>query len=204
MYMALHNVLTTCFSQTCFQPLHPLPWIVSFILTTGSIITGRGGKEATTHPVMHLSVWNPRGEKAPPPPTLKTSNFIIYFPSPGKYLEFAQKVWKTWNFNLKPRKKNLEICKFCVSRFTLKNAIHKNNLIYIFVISILTQTHWPGILLLLPGNNLENTWNFVSLEKWEPCFSSFVYWELFIFKVIFIKFCFMKYLATFENITYLL
>ncbi len=37
--------------------------------------------------------------------TLKTWNFIIFFSMPGKCLEFAQKVVKTWNFNSKPRKK---------------------------------------------------------------------------------------------------
>ncbi len=31
------------------------------------------------------------------------------------------------------------------------------------------KPNWPGISLLLPENNLENTWNFVSWEKCEPC-----------------------------------
>ncbi len=68
---------------------------------------------------------------------------------------------------------NLLICKLHVSKFTFKNAIYKKNLIYIFVISTLsTQTLILSqidlvISLLLPGNNLENTWNFVSPEKWE-------------------------------------
>ncbi len=34
-------------------------------------------------------------------PTRKTWNFVIYFSRPGKYLEFVQKVGKTWNFNSK-------------------------------------------------------------------------------------------------------
>ncbi len=38
-------------------------------------------------------------------PTWITWNFIIYFSSPGKCLEFAPKVRKTWNFNSKPGKK---------------------------------------------------------------------------------------------------
>ncbi len=32
-----------------------------------------------------------------------------------------------------------------------------------------SKPNWPWISLLLPGNNLENTWTFVSQEKWEPC-----------------------------------
>ncbi len=43
-------------------------------------------------------------------------------------------------------------------------------IIYVFVISTLsTKPNWPVISLVLPGNNLENTWNFMSAEKWEPC-----------------------------------
>ncbi len=37
--------------------------------------------------------------------TLKTLNSVIYILTPGKCLEFDQKVVKTWNFNSKPRKK---------------------------------------------------------------------------------------------------
>ncbi len=37
-----------------------------------------------------------------------------------------------------------------------------------------SKLNWPGISLLLPGNNLENTWNFMSPEKWEPC-DSYLY-----------------------------
>ncbi len=33
-----------------------------------------------------------------------------------------------------------------------------------------SKSNWPGILLLLPGNNLENTWKFVLLEKCKPCY----------------------------------
>ncbi len=32
-----------------------------------------------------------------------------------------------------------------------------------------SKPNWPCISLHLPGNNLENTWNFLSPEKWEPC-----------------------------------
>ncbi len=34
--------------------------------------------------------------------TVKTWNFVIFFSRPGKSLEIAQKVVKTWNFNSKP------------------------------------------------------------------------------------------------------
>ncbi len=33
---------------------------------------------------------------------LETWNFVIFFSRPGKCLEFAQKVVKTWNFSSKP------------------------------------------------------------------------------------------------------
>ncbi len=105
--------------------------------------------------------------------TLKTWNFVIFFSKPGKCLEFAQKVVKTWNFNSKPGKK-LEICKFYVSSCTFQDVIYKNNydllLCNIYIINSNTDSkpNWAWISLLLPGNNLENTWNFVSQEKWEP------------------------------------
>ncbi len=40
-----------------------------------------------------------------------------------------------------------------------------------------SKPNWPGISLHLPGNNLENTWNFVSPEKWEPWNSWEVQWR---------------------------
>ncbi len=97
-------------------------------------------------------------------PPLKTWNFVIFFSRPGKWLEFAQKVVKTWNFNSKPGK-NLKFASF----------MFKNNsdllLCHIYIISTNTdsKTNWPWISLLSPGNNMENTWNVVSQEKWEPC-----------------------------------
>ncbi len=113
-------------------------------------------------------------------PTWKTLKFVIFFSMPGKCLEFAQKVVTTWNFNLKPGKK-LEIFKFHVSSFTFQDVIYKNNsdvlLCHIYIINTNTdlKPNWPWISLLLPGNNLENTWNLVSQEKWEPriCFNTF-------------------------------
>ncbi len=44
--------------------------------------------------------------------TFKTCNFVIFFSMPGKYLEFAQKVVQTWNFNSKPGK-NLKLQILC-------------------------------------------------------------------------------------------
>ncbi len=105
-------------------------------------------------------------------PTWKTWNFVICFSRPGKYLEFAHKLGKTWNFNSKPGKK-IEISKFDVSRFTSQDVIYKK---YSFTsFSYLHYEHklcdlkpnWPEISLLLPGKNLDNSWNFVSPEKWE-------------------------------------
>ncbi len=105
--------------------------------------------------------------------TWKTWNFVIFFSRPGKCLEFGQKVVKAWNFNLKPGKTwHLQILCF---NLHFQDVIYKNNsdllLCHIYIININTDSkpncHW--ISLLLPGNNLENTWNFVSQEKWEPC-----------------------------------
>ncbi len=99
-------------------------------------------------------------------PTWTTWNFVIFFSRPGKCLEFGQKVVKTWNFNSKP-----EISKFYVSSFTFEDVIYKYNsdllLFHTYIINTNTDSKpkWPWISLLLPGNNLENTWHFVSQEK---------------------------------------
>ncbi len=97
-------------------------------------------------------------------PTLKTSNFVVYFSKLGKYHEFAQKVGESWNFNSKPGK----TCTFSVSRFTFQDVIYK----YISITSLL-YVHYQntnrvirnGISLLLLGNNLENMWKLKSPEK---------------------------------------
>ncbi len=57
--------------------------------------------------------------------TLKISNFVILFSRPGKCLEFAQKVVKTWNFNSKPGK-NLKFENSMFQTSLFKNVIHKN------------------------------------------------------------------------------
>ncbi len=40
--------------------------------------------------------------------------------------------------------------------------------IYIINTNTDSKLEWPGNSLLLPGNKMENMWNFVSPEKWEP------------------------------------
>ncbi len=63
----------------------------------------------------------------------------------------------------------------CFQASLFKMSFTKIILIYFFVIStLLTQNtdskpNLPWISLLLSGNNLENTWNFLSQKKWEPC-----------------------------------
>ncbi len=106
--------------------------------------------------------------------TLNTCNLVIYFSRSGKCLEFAQKMEKTFNFISKPGKNFIFNSKFSVLRFTFQNIIYK----YISFTSLLylhyqhkhchSKPNWPGISLFLSGNNPENTWNFVSPEKWEP------------------------------------
>ncbi len=75
-------------------------------------------------------------------------------------------------FVLKALKK-IEICKFNVSRFTLQDVIYKK-MSFASILNINTNTVIQsqidlGFHCFLPGNNLENTWNFMSQEKWEPC-----------------------------------
>ncbi len=97
---------------------------------------------------------------------------ILSFSFPG--LENA------WNLlkknNIKKSGKNLEkreICKFYVSNFTFQDVIYKNKsdllICHIYIINTNTDSkpNWPWLSLLLPGNNLENIWSFVSQEKWE-------------------------------------
>ncbi len=104
--------------------------------------------------------------------TLKKWNFVIFFSKPRKCLSFAQKVLKTWNFTSKLWK-NLKFANSMFQASLFNMSFTKIILIYLFVISTLSNTdskpNWPWISLLLPGNNLENTWNFASQEKWEPC-----------------------------------
>ncbi len=74
---------------------------------------------------------------------------------------------KTWNFNSKPGIK--------LSRFTFQDVIYRTkHYLHLYDIYIIntnndSKPNWPGILLLLFGNNLENTWNLVSPKKWESC-----------------------------------
>ncbi len=45
----------------------------------------------------------------------------------------------------------------------------KYKMMIIIIITDL-KSNQLGISLLLPGDNLENIWNFVLPEKWEPCY----------------------------------
>ncbi len=114
------------------------------------------GPYSPTHPPCTHLVYMGQGSH----PTWKTWNFVIFFSRPEKYLEFAQKVVKTWNFNSKPGKK-LEICKFYVSGFTFQDVIYKNNsdllLCHIYIINTNTNSkpNWPWISLLLPRKYIE-------------------------------------------------
>ncbi len=52
-----------------------------------------------------------------------------------------------------------------------KEKIYILHLCHIFNINIhivISNQDWPGISLIIPGNNLENAWNILSPEKWEP------------------------------------
>ncbi len=74
----------------------------------------------------------------------------------------TQSLEKTWNF-----------VNFMFQDSHFKMSFTKNyyiQLCHIYMIRTNTdsKSNWPGISLTLPGNNLENTWNFVSPEKWEP------------------------------------
>ncbi len=72
--------------------------------------------------------------------TWKTWNFVIFFSRPGKCLEFAHKVVKTWNFNSKPGK-NMKFANSMFQASFFKMSFTKIILIYFFVISTLsTQT----------------------------------------------------------------
>ncbi len=73
-------------------------------------------------------------------PTWKIWNFVIFFSKPGKCLEFAQKVVKTWTFNSKPWK-NMTFANSMFQASLFKMSFTEINLIYFFLISTLsTQT----------------------------------------------------------------
>ncbi len=64
-------------------------------------------------------------------PTWKTGNFVIFFSRPGKCLEFAQKVVKTWTFNSKPGKK-LKFANSIFQASLFKMSFTKIILVYFF------------------------------------------------------------------------
>ncbi len=72
-------------------------------------------------------------------PTWKTWNFVLFFSRPGKCVEFAQKVVKTWNFNSKP---GFFLLKFANSMFQaslFKISLTKIILIYFVISTLSTQ-----------------------------------------------------------------
>ncbi len=69
-------------------------------------------------------------------PTLPGKPGILSFS--GKYLEFAQKVVKTWNFNSKLGKKTLKFANSMFQASFFKMSFTKIILIYFFVISTLS------------------------------------------------------------------
>ncbi len=106
------------------------------------------------------------------PPNLENLEFVIIFSRPGKCLEFVQKVVKTWNFNSKPWK-NLKFANSVFKVSLFKMSFYKENsdlhLCHIYIINI-NIVIWSQIDLGFHCFYLGNTWNFVSPEKWEPCY----------------------------------
>ncbi len=102
--------------------------------------------------------------------TWKTLNFVIFFSMPG----ICSKSGKNLEFNSKLGK-NLQFANSMFQASLFKMSFTKIILIYFFCHIYIINTNTdskpkcPCISLLLPGNNLENTWNFMSQEKWKPC-----------------------------------
>ncbi len=92
-------------------------------------------------------------------PTWKTWNFVIFFSRPGKCLEFAPKVVKTWNLNSKPGK-NVKFANSMFQALLFKMSFTKIILIYFFVISTLSTLTliWNQIDLEFHCFYLEITW----------------------------------------------
>ncbi len=90
--------------------------------------------------------------------TCKTWIFVIFFSRPGKCLEFAQKVVKTWNFN-SIHEKNLKFANSMFRASLFKMSFTKNNsdlfLCHIYIINTNTKPNWPWISLLLPGKYID-------------------------------------------------
>ncbi len=69
---------------------------------------------------------------------------------------------------------NSKLVNLVFRRWTVQDVIYKIFHLHLCHIYIINNTHcdskpnWPGFSLLLPGDNLENTWNVVSQEQWEP------------------------------------
>ncbi len=126
----------------------------------------------TDHAALPKSCWSSVHDQGSHPTwkTLKAWNFVSLF---FQAWNLHNKLVKTWNFNSKPGK-NMKFSNSMFQTSVFKMSFTKIILIYffchIYIINRNTdlKSNWPWISLLLPGNNLENIWNFVSQEKWEP------------------------------------
>ncbi len=105
--------------------------------------------------------------------TTKTCNFAIYFSRSG----ICSKVGKAgiWTQNLVKKKLKVVQSVFQIHFSRCHFNTPKNNkftslslMSYLHYQHIDSKPNSSGISLLLPGYNQENTWNFVSPEKWEP------------------------------------
>ncbi len=111
-------------------------------------------------------------------PTWENLEFCHLLFQGWKMSGICSKSWKTWNFNSKPGNKTciLEIWYFQIQ---FSRCLYKK-IIYIYVIyKLSTPTLWFETKLTwdftaFTCNCLENTWHFVSAEKWEPCYTIIV------------------------------
>ncbi len=79
-----------------------------------------------------------------------TWNFVIFFSRPGKYLEFAPKVVKTW-------KKNLKFANYVLS-FAFQDIIYKNNSDFNTSLSYLHYQHKHWFKAKLTLDFITFTW----------------------------------------------
>ncbi len=98
------------------------------------------------------------------------------FPPYLENLEFCHFLFQAWKMpgicskSGKNLNKNVKFANYMFQASLFKMSFTKIILIYFFVITNTDwKPNWPWISLLLPGYILENTWNFVSQEKWDPC-----------------------------------
>jgi hypothetical protein len=85
------------------------------------------------------------------------------FSKSSKTIEFYLKTWKNRKFlNLV-----FQDSVFKMS-FYKKTHFHLGHIYFINSNTVIRSQKWPGISSNLPRKNMENTWNFLSPEKWEP------------------------------------